>query len=238
MGGRGTISTSGDRSTQQGVNISNIGGAPDKRSDIQKSFVDELGFKEVLGTNRIPTATLNSYAIALKGLEKEYGAIAASDNPVFATGNGPIGNSAIAAVYFNPAHPSDQKMVINSNYLSSTSMNLATLRKGESTGHFSQTDGKITRQNAYAVTHEYGHMLENALASQSGKSLASYESSARSQIRNIAQTKYGAASTASSKYGKENSAEFFAEAFASLHSGNPDAYGKAMGDWLKSNKLK
>ena len=39
-------------------------------------------------------------------------------------------------------------------------------------------------------------------------------------------------------HGETNSNEFFAESFASLHSGRPNAYGKAMGDWLKTHKLK
>lgn len=237
MGGRGSVSTGGRDSTID-VNLRNVGGAPDKRADIQKSFVDELGFKAVRGTNRIPTATLNSYAIALKKLEREYGAIAASENAEFVTGNGPIGSSAIAAVYFQPSNPKNQFMAINTNYLGSTSQNLRTVRSGEQKGHFAQTDKKITRQNSYAVTHEYGHMLENALASKSGKGLASFETQARNEITEIAQKKYGAGNSKVSGYGTSNAAEFFAESFASLHSGNPNAYGKALGDWLKSNKLK
>lgn len=234
MGGRGAISTAGKQSTQP--NMNNIGGAPDKRSDIQKSFVDELGFKNVTGTNKIPTATLNSYAIALKGLEKEYGAIAASDNPIFTTANSKDGT--LAAVMYRPSKPDDQMMVINTGALGSTSINLSKIRRGEQKGHFSQTDGKITNQNAYAVTHEYGHMLQNALAARSGKNLSSYETNAKKEIEHIAKTKYNAGNSHVSGYGQSNAAEFFAESFASLHSGNPNAYGKALGDWLKSNKLK
>lgn len=36
-----------------------------------------------------------------------------------------------------------------------------------------------------------------------------------------------------SRCGPSNSAEFFAEAFASAHSRSPNAFGKAMQDWLK-----
>lgn len=233
MGGRGALSVSGWNSSNG--HMSNVGGAPDKREDIQKSFVDELGFKEVTGTNNIPTATLNSYAIALKGLEKEYGAIAASDNPIFTTGNSDTG--VLAAVYSNPNNSAQQYMVINSGELGSTSKNLATYRAESKTGYFTKSDGRITNDNAYTVTHEYGHMLHNALAAKVGQSRITYTENAQSEIEAIAKSKYNAKGNVSG-YGTSNPREFFAESFASLNSGNPNAYGKALGDWLKTHKLK
>lgn len=49
--------------------------------------------------------------------------------------------------------------------------------------------------------------------------------------------KYGATSKSLSEYGKSNHYEAFAESFANLNSGSPNAFGKAMGDYLKKNKL-
>lgn len=215
--------------------LRNLGGASDKREDIQKSFVDELGFEEVLGTNGIPTATLNSYAIALKQLEREYGAIAASEHPRFMTGNSEDG--VIAAVYSRLDNPREQFMAINSNVLGSTPRNLETQRRAEQSGHHTATDGKITSRNAYSVTHEYGHMVHNVLAAQSGQASRDYTSRAQSEITAIAVSRYGAKGSVS-HYGTKNSNEFFAEAFASLHSGSPNAFGLAMGDWLKSHRIR
>lgn len=236
MGGRGSESMGGGYERDSGGSLSNLGGAPDKRADIQKSFVDELGFSQVLGTNNIPTATLNSYAIALKKLERKYGAIAASENPSFVTGNGD-GSGTLAAVYSNPNNPAQQFMAINSNVLGSTHRNLASQASSEASGWAAGTDGKITNRNAYTVVHEYGHMLHNAMAAHSGLSSKGFTQKAKNEIMKIAKSKYNATGNVST-YGTTNSREFFAEAFASYNSGKPNAYGKAMGDWLEKNKLK
>ena len=53
----------------------------------------------------------------------------------------------------------------------------------------------------------------------------------------IAKAKYGANSNSLSRYGRSNVYEAFAESFASLNGGNPTAFGKALGDYLKTNKL-
>lgn len=236
MGGRGSssISTAG-KERETGSDLRNLGGAPDKREDIRKSFIDELGFADVTGTNKIPTATLNSYAIALKSLEQKYGAIANSDNPIFTTGNG---SRTLAAVYWNVNNPADQFMAINTNVLGRTRSNLSTQRESESQGWTVSTNGKITKQNAAVVTHEYGHMLHNAMAAKQGVASRDFTAKAQQEITSIATSKYGAGkNTRVSEYGTKNSAEFFAEAFSSYNSGKPNAYGKAMGDWLKKNKL-
>ena len=105
-------------------------------------------------------------------------------------------------------------------------------------GWHAATDGKITNQNGYTVRHEYGHMLSNALAVKNKMSTSSFTDKAKSEITHIARTKFGAKTgSLPSEYGDKDSFEFFAESFASLNSGNPNAYGKAMGEWLKKNKL-
>ncbi len=58
----------------------------------------------------------------------------------------------------------------------------------------------------------------------------------RSEIRSIAKSKYGASSDNPSRYGSTNRRELFAESFASMTGGNPNAYGKAMRDWFKNRK--
>lgn len=213
--------------------LHNLGGAQDKRQDIQNMF-KEIGFKGVSGTNNIDTTTLGAYAIALNGLEKEYGAISASKNPVFTTGNG----TSLAAVFFKDTDPSSQFMAINSKSMGSIGSTLKVFRENEKSGWFAKTDGKITSQARQTITHEYGHMLSNALAAKNGTTATGFAIKAYREIRQIAQTKYGAKKGSSpSRYGSSSAEEFFAESFASYKSGSPNAYGKAIGDWLKNNKL-
>lgn len=212
----------------------NWGGAPDKRDDIQTLFTDRLGFAEVTGTNNIDTAVLGAYGNALIGLERRYGAIAASDKPSFTTFNG----TATAAVRYNPLNPSSQSMGINPAQMGNMSNYLKSQRESAATGWHALTDGKITKVAAYSITHEYGHMLSNALAAKSGMSADGFSIRAWREVDAIAKSKYGAKKgSAPSRYGETNRAEFFAEAFASAHGGSPNEYGKAMQDWLKTNRL-
>lgn len=233
MGGRGSVSMKG-RLVSSG-RFHNVGGAVDQREDIQKSFVDELGFKDVLGTNDINTATLNSYAIALKRLEQKYGAIGMSENPIFVTANG--NPNYVAAVARSRLNPADQYMIINSNVLGTTRENLREQAASEAARWSARTDKRITSRNAYTVTHEYAHMYHNALAAKRGVSVEQLTAKARRAIIRTANSKYKRAGYQST-YSKTNPMEFFAEAFANWESGRPDAYGKAMGDWLKKNKLR
>lgn len=212
----------------------NVGGASDRRDDVQELF-SRIGFGDVTGTNGIDTAVLGAYANALTNLEREYGAIGASDNPIFTTGNS---STTKAMVVYDDANPLSQSLVINSDMMGTISANVRLQRASESTGHHAATDGKITSEAYYTITHEYGHMLSNALAAKNGSTASSFSNRAASEIQRIAASRYGASSDSTvSGYGRTNSAEFFAESFASYRSGSPNAYGKAMGDWLRRNKL-
>lgn len=51
-------------------------------------------------------------------------------------------------------------------------------------------------------------------------------------------TRVESSGVAMSNYGRSNSYEFFAEAFANAHLGAPNAIGLAMRDYLRDNKLK
>ena len=63
-------------------------------------------------------------------------------------------------------------------------------------------------------------MLSNALAARSGVSADVFGVRAQREIGEIARTRYGAARGSSpSRYRRTNSAEFFAEAFASARLG-------------------
>ncbi len=64
-----------------------------------------------------------------------------------------------------------------------------------------------------------------------------YANAAFREIERIARVKYGATDASLLRYGHTNSFEAFAESFASLNSGAPTAFGKAMMDYLAGNRL-
>lgn len=69
-----------------------------------------------------------------------------------------------------------------------------------------------------------------------GASSGTSDASMRSEITSIARKKYVAKSDSPSRYGAKNDREFYAESFASMTGGNPNAYGKAMADWYRGKK--
>lgn len=88
----------------------------------------------------------------------------------------------------------------------------------------------------YTAAHEYGHMLQFSMMVKSGYNGTSGQFAAgqKKTIMSIAKKKYGATAADLSSYGATNSHEFFAEAFANAVGGSPNAVGKAMTDWLKT----
>ena len=231
MGGRGSFSMTGLMKTGS---MHNVGGASDRRADVQQAF-REIGFDDVKGTNGIDSAVLGAYAIALNRLEREYGAIRASEAPEFVTGNS---KNVKAAVFYEDNAPARQFMAINSDSMGMIGTNVRLQREAERRGFHAVTDGRITSEARYTITHEYGHMLSNALAAKNGMSASAFSDRAAGEIRRIAERKYGASSRDNvSRYGSSSSAEFFAESFASYHSGRPNAFGGAIGDWLKENRV-
>lgn len=107
--------------------------------------------------------------------------------------------------------------------------------------------------NNYALTHEFGHVLETYLLNEYNisnpfeykKALANqYQwnkykekvySNIRNDIINIASKNNSAFNINDelSKYGKSTAGEFFAECFANAESGKPNTLGKAMIEYLK-----
>ena len=112
-----------------------------------------------------------------------------------------------------------------------------TLSDSQKSGFKTKTDGKATSQYSYTVRHEYGHLTQyNLRNGATGNAANASDARMRSEIRSIAKSKYGARSDSPSSYGATNRREFFAESFASMTGGNPNAYGKAMRDWFKNRK--
>lgn len=112
----------------------------------------------------------------------------------------------------------------------------------------------------YTVTHEYGHIIENNilgdwftnLPKEKQKELSfdglkmslwrdEHATKIRSEIVAIAKEKsndpYFLSHDYVSGYGKSNSYEFFAEAFANSQLGEPNIIGDSMNEWLKKKGL-
>lgn len=217
-----------------GVSFGGVGEeTPDSRSDIQRMFVDELGFKDIVNTDDFDTAVLGAQGVRLNELERKYGAIKGSGSARVAA---VPDASFIAAVGRDGA--GNQTLIFNISAMGSVSKMNSSQRESEKSNWNMPTSGNAKSLAQYAVTHEYGHMLQNTMYQKAlkGGYTASQARFARTQanhILKIATTKYGAKQSDVSRYGTKNTAEFFAEAFAGAHSGKPNAVGKAMREWLK-----
>lgn len=196
----------------------------EKRADIRKLFIDELGFKEMYGTNEIPTAQLGALAIELKKHEKVYNVINSENVSFF--GFNKTGTRGLAI-------KTNDGLFLGINKKTHTSVNNQRkgIKKEQRSGFKVKTDGRITKDFTQTARHEYGHLLQYQITNKTGKS----STQIRKEVNTIAKNKYNSKLNSPSGYGGKNAAEFFAESFSSMTGGNPNAHGKALSDWLKKN---
>ena len=189
-----------------------------------------MPFSKVSGLSNYETEALTEYVTALTTLESKYGAVGLSTDPTLKATRA---NGYFAAVSSSPYNPAFRQGLLIGAQMRSAD-NVYRLKKEQiNRGH--SMPCKMDRQTIlrYTVTHEYGHMLHNALASRSGANKRDFLMNAKRDIEHIASTKYGySASKHLSTYGASKPAEFFAEAFANAHLGAPNALGYAMQDYL------
>ena len=193
------------------------------RPDIRRLFIDELGFKELYGTGSVPTAQLGALGIQLKKSERLYKTLA--KNKVYLSVTNRAGVKGAAA----QMRDGSMVLFVNPSAHASVSGYRASLRGEQASGFKTQTDRRVTNDFSYTARHEYGHLTQFSISNKTGKSAGQI----KNEVQSIAKRKYGAKSANPSGYGSANSHEFFAESFASMTGGRPNAYGKALGDWLK-----
>lgn len=229
MGGRGSFSTvhGGVASSSNGAGSLYVSEEPETREDIRKLFIDELGFSELYGTNKIPTAQLAALAIELKKYERKYNVINDGKTYLSITNEEGVMGAAMQM------RDGSKMMFINPDYHTSVKNSNSILKAEQKSGYVTKTNNEVNKQFTYTGRHEYGHLLQYTMRKQIGGSADQADNKMRQEIRNIATTKYGAKEKNPSAYGSTNRREFFAESFASMTGGNPNAYGKAMNDWLK-----
>lgn len=227
MGGRGSFSaTHGGVAASSGGGMGYVPKTPEKREDIRELFINQLGFTELYGTNKIGTAQMTALAQELQKIEHEHHVL--RDNKVA------LCATAKQGVYGYAAEMNDGTYMIALNYKSHNNVGQKVKSQKEmaKSGFKTKTDGKITNDYSYTARHEYGHVKEFAITQKTGKGA----NQIRKEVQDIAKKSYNTKS-APSKYGKENAFEFFAESFASMTGGKPNGQGKALNKWLKNNNL-
>ncbi len=227
MGGRGAFSAShgGMRLSSGGAGSLYISSKVETRKDIRQLFINELGFKELYGTNSIDTAQLSAIGIQLKKLKSEYPTLEKSQVYLSVTRE-PDAKGAAAQM-----RDGSMIMLLNPNYHNGVSKSRATLRGEQKEGFKTKTDNKITNDFSYTARHEYGHLTQFTITRETGKNA----STIRSEVQSIAKS-HGAKSAIPSKYGGTNEYEYFAESFASMTGGKPNAHGRALSEWMKKNR--
>ena len=227
MGGRGQFSkTHGGTAGSSGGGTGYIPKTPESRADIRELFINQLGFKELYGTDKIGTAQMSAIAQELQKIEHEHHVL--RDNNVY------LATTTKADAYGYAALMNDGSYIIALNTKAHNNVgNKVKEQKAQAkSGYKTKTDGKITNDYSYTARHEYGHVKQFGITKKTGKSA----SQIRSEVQKIAKKSYNT-SKAPSRYGNENEHEFFAEAFASMTGGKPNGQGKALKKWLKDNKL-
>ena len=216
------------------VKARNVGGSPDSRRDVS-DMASLAGFKGTAGTDGIGTVSMGAYTSAIAKLEREYGALKAI--PTVLAGADGSGFYAAAAGSARGA-----VLMLHRKSMANAAKHAKAQKREEADGFKMPTDGKLTSRAGYTVRHEYGHLLQNALYQKARKNgytgtAAQHAAFVYRRIEATAREKYKATSESLSKYGHSNAKEAFAESFANLNSGAPNAFGKALGDYLKNNKL-
>lgn len=224
MGGRGSFSSShgGVVSSEHNAGSFYISGKTEARQDIRTLFIDELGFRELYGTGSIPTAQLAALGIQLKKSEATYKTLA--NNKVYlAVTSNPSAKGAAAMM-----GDGSMVMFLNPKVHSSVSKYRQDLRDQQRSGYKTKTDRRITNDFSYTARHEYGHLTQYSISKRTGKSSEQIQE----EIRKIA-SKNNRKTSSPSIYGSKNSREYFAESFASMTGGRPNAHGKALSEWFR-----
>lgn len=136
-------------------------------------------------------------------------------------------------------------------YYSSNKTHIDTITKGVNKGNFMPCSDKYI--DKYALTHEYGHVVETYLLNEYNiNNPVEYKTALSNQYNwtkykekvynNIRKDVIDIAiknnanfdiDTQLSNYGKTSPAEFFAECFANMECGKPNELGKALKEYLK-----
>lgn len=233
MGGRGATSATGTARGTKPLAPYNAGASSDSRKDLTNMF-HEVGVNNVSGVDRMSAAVVGAEAIQLNNLERKFHVINSLDNVNVTFENE---RGAFGSVSFYTNTPASVTLNLNPNLLHNVKAYDKAVKAQQKSGFKVDTADNVLSRARYTVTHEYGHMLHNKLYADAVKNgytgtLGQFTGGMQKSINAIAK-RYGATDTKPSGYGRKNSAEFFAESFASANLGAPSAHGKALLEYLK-----
>lgn len=157
-----------------------------------------------------------------------------------------LGSGTVARVVSHP-FSGDQVLQLNSIYFKDE-RNLRELRDKALKSNWCMPCSK-ENASTYTIAHEAGHIVHNVLVSKLMKDnaisvwdISSFRKktllSFKKKILEHAKKETGLKTQKEimekylSQYGRTNTAEFFAECFANLHSGEPNPLGRAIGKFL------
>lgn len=174
----------------------------------------------------------------LKLLEDRFHAVSRSKNPFIIAD---LKGDAVASCRCQLDNPDVQYLRLSTSRFKHRSSHLAERRKDIKDFYCMPCLDDDETLSRYVVTHEYGHMLENALVAQDmqGRMYSSsrYYEFYKRDIEKIARDidpKYDQnKSKYLSEYGHKDDREFFAECFANSQLGQPNVLGLAMTKWLE-----
>lgn len=204
------------------------GGTPIVRTKSNKVRTSYNVDYDVDSLSQIDPVCLQDVSSELGELMKQYPELSrwVADNGNLQITASDLGRQTVAATVRNkPA------IKLNSRYFKNKAELIKVIEKDVKSGHMMPA----TNYDNYALTHEFGHLMQNYLLR--GKNTDVQTSKMCSAIIAIAMKQSGGNEQfvlrQASKYGSKNSREFFAEAFANMLCGSPNVIGQATKRYLE-----
>lgn len=211
-------------------------------SDI-KALRNVVGFEKIGKSLRNQDGYMISKATdQLIALENRFQIIHNLESSAITSVNNTDVKNALGYVDFIKGNPRAMKLHLCDNGFSNKNKAISAIKADVLKGNFMPC--KESNYDVYAVTHEYGHMIQNSILAQEagtedeGKWLI-VQKKHREELISIAKLlePNSDISKSMSIYGLTKDSEFFAESFANYQLGEPNVFGKAMEIWLRRRKL-
>ena len=213
-----------------------------------KELLHQIGFGRVNGTEKMSEKLLVDNANRLAELNNRFGAIPDGMALSVEKFTGTMSGSS-AFVEFPVKKEGAKCLHLNSSVYRQTSRQVDMVAKNTRQSRWGvgyQMPVANDQRDVAVITHEYGHILENSLFNRGGiyrregikttsKAYQKASADAFDDIIRIAQNNNPDFDfdKVMSRYGKSNTAEFFAECFMNSQCGKPNELGLAMEEWLK-----
>lgn len=211
-------------------------------SDI-KALRNVVGFEKIGKSLRNQDGYMISKATdQLIALENRFRIIHNLESSAITSVNNTDVKNALGYVDFIKGNPRAMKLHLCDNGFSNKNKAISAIKADVLKGNFMPC--KESNYDVYAVTHEYGHMIQNSILAQEAGTEDEdkwliVQKKHREELISIAKMlePNSDISNSMSIYGLTKDSEFFAESFANYQLGEPNVFGKAMEIWLRRRKL-